>query len=131
MKIKIISFETVDGNTVVNFGSDVGDGIATWVGANKPVKNYEYDVEIDIEKSIGQVKSSNNESEGRYSISLEDNSTLISGEIESVEEDGMAYLRLSQDCLIMIESGDSEVKGGDWISLKIQCEDIEVSAQGN
>ncbi|MBU2714246.1 hypothetical protein [Zooshikella harenae] len=131
MKIKIISFEDVDGNTVVKFGSGVGDGIATWIGANKPVKNYEYDVEIDIEKSIDQVINTSNKNEDRYSMALQGRSTLMNGEVESVEEDGMAYFRLSKDCLIMVESGDSKVKEGDWISLNIQCEDIEVSAQGN
>jgi len=131
VKIKIINFETIDGNVVVYFKSSIGDGIAIWVGEKEPIKNYEYDVEIDIESSIDQVKSRNNANKGRYSISIEGNSTLMSGEVESVEEDGMAYLRLSQDCLIMIESGDSKVKGGDWVNLNIRCENIEVSAQGN
>ncbi|RBO83299.1 hypothetical protein [Marinomonas aquiplantarum] len=131
MKIRITSFETVDGNVVVNFNSSVGNGVATWVGAKEPVKNYEYDVEIDIEKSIDQVKSSKNNNEGRYSMSIGDDSTIMNGEVEFVEEDGMAYIRLSQDCLIMIDSGDSKVKDGDWINLNIPCEDIKVSAQGN
>lgn len=131
MKIKVNNFETVDGIVVVNFNSDTGDGIATWVGVKGPVKNYEYDIEIDIEKSIDQLKSSSNENEGRYSMSIEGNSTIMNGQIESVEDDGMAYFRLSRDCLIMIESGDSKVKSGDWISLFIKCEDIKISAQGH
>lgn len=131
MRIKTTSFEAIDGNTVVNFSSDIGDGVATWVGANKPAKNYEYDVEIDIDKSIDQVINSSNKNEEQFSISLQGGSTLMNGEVQSVDEDGMAYFRLSQDCLIMIELGDSKVKDGDWISLNLQCEDIEVSAQGN
>lgn len=131
MKIRITGFKAIDSNAVVSFNSSVGDGVATWVGANGPVKNYEYDVEIDIEKSIGQVRGGGDKSESGYSMSINGNSTYISGEIESVDEDGMAYLRLSRDCLIMIDSGDSKVKGGDWVNLTIQCEDIKVSPQGN
>jgi hypothetical protein len=130
VKITITDFETIDGKVVVNFSSNVGDGIATWISETKPVKNYQYDVEIDIEQPVDQLWNTGNENEGQYSIALEDNSTLMNGMIESVEEDGMAYFRLSQDCLIMIESGDSNVKSGDWVNLNIRHEDIEISAQG-
>jgi hypothetical protein len=90
----------------------------------------QYDVEIDIEQPVDQLWNTGNENEGQYSIALEDNSILMNGMIESVEEGGMAYFRLSQDCLIMIESGDSNVKSGDWVNLNIRHEDIEISAQG-
>ena len=137
MRITVTDFETIDGNLVVKFYSDVGGGVATWVCARQPVKNHEYDVEIDIEKPIDQVKIGNNEdecrhlSEGRHLMVFQNKSTLMYGMIESVEDDGMTYFRLAPDCLIMIELGDSNVKEGDWISLKLQPEDIEISAQGN
>lgn len=131
MKIRITSFVTIDRNTVVDFSSGVGSGVSTWVSASKPVKGYEYDAEIDIEKSIDQVINSSKKNEDRYSITSDGSTTLMNGEVESVEEDGMTYFRLSRDCLIMIESGDSNVKEGDWISLNIQFEDIEISAQVN
>ena len=131
MKIRITSFVTINRNTVVDFSSGVGSGVSTWVSASKPVKGYEYDAEIDIEKSIDQVINSSKKNEDRYSITSDGSTTLMNGEVESVEEDGMTYFRLSRDCLIMIESGDSNVKEGDWISLNIQFEDIEISAQVN
>jgi hypothetical protein len=131
VKITIIDFETTDENIVVRFNSKIGDGIATWISNTKPIKNQQYDVEIDIEKSVDQVWNTSNKNTEQYSISLEGDSILMNGMIESVEEDGMAYFRLSQDCLIMIEPGDSNVKGGDWVNLNLQHEDIEISAQEN
>lgn len=131
MKITIMDLKIIGGATVVNFSSDLGCGIVKWGGGDKPNIGYEYDVEIDIGKTIDEIYFSNNENKDKYLISSNENFTFINGKIESIDEDGMVYLRLAQDCLIMIESVNSKINQGDWIGLNIMYEDIEIFAQGN
>ncbi|MGZ0077867.1 hypothetical protein [Methylomonas sp. YC3] len=134
MKITITDIKKSDGNTVIFFCSSLGNGMATWASSEAPSKTYQYDVEIDIEKSIDQVRlggsDHDHDHDHEYRLMLEGSSVIMNGTIESIEDDGMACYRLSQDCIIMIESGKSDLKKGDWVKLKLKCSDVEITDQG-
>lgn len=130
MKITITDIKKPDDNTVVYFSSTLGYGMATWMNSEAPSKTHQYDVEIDIRKSIDQVQLVGSDDDHEYRLILEGSSVIMNGTIELIEDDGMAYYRLSQDCIIMIESGKANVKEGDWVKLKLKCSDVEITAQG-
>lgn len=129
MRITITDIKTSNGNTVVCFCTSLGNGVATWSNVEAPSKAYQYDVEIDIEKSIDQLRLDGSDGDREYQLMVEGSSLIMNGTIESIEDDGMAYYRLSHDCIIMIESGNSNVKEGDWVKLKLECSDVEITAQ--
>lgn len=130
MRVTIIDIKKSNDNTVVYFCTSLGNGVATWANVEAPTKTYQYDVEIDIEKSIDQLRLDGSDGDREYRLMIEGSSLIMNGTIESIEDDGMAYYRLSQDCIIMIESGNSNVKEGDWVKLKLECSDVEMTAQG-
>jgi hypothetical protein len=83
-----------------------------------------------IEKLVGQVRNASTKNTKWYSISLEGDSTLY-------ESHDRIFLKKKHGILSivtrlpMIESGDSNVKSGDWVNLNIQHEVIKFSAQEN
>ncbi len=114
----------------MSFTSSLGAGVSIWANKEVPTKNHQYDVEFDIDRSIDEVRDMSVSNVGEYYFKREKNSLITNGRIESIEDDGMAFYRLSQDCLIMIETSNSIVKKGDWVSLKLQYTDIKMTAQG-
>lgn len=129
MKITVTDIKMSDDKTVVYFRSSLGNGMALWANSEAPAKTCQYDVEFDIEKSIDQIQMVRSDDDREYRLKLAGSSVIMNGTIESVEDDGMAYYRLSQDCIIMIESGKSSITKGDWVRLKLECLDVEMTAQ--
>ena len=129
MNIKIINAESHVDGWLITFLCRAGKGAGLWVSSLVPEVGFEYTVEVDIDKSIDELRYCN-EAQNKQSIEFCSSVVLIRGMIESIEEDGMCYLRLSDDCLIMIDSGDIVFEEGGWIELKLAPIDIEITAQG-
>jgi hypothetical protein len=128
MKIQILSIRIAGEDMFVTFESSVGLGCAKWGNRTYPVEKCWYDVEIDIDKKISAVPIySHVESESQ--IVIHGNKILMSGVIESIEDDGIAYLRLCKDGLLMIELDNQGFSEGDCIELKLNPSDIRVTAQ--
>lgn len=60
-------------------------------------------------------------------IAFAEDGVRLFEELEDIESDGMRYIRLSTDCLIMIESVDMQVKAGQFLALELSLDDIEIS----
>ena len=109
MRIQIDAIDSSDSVTRVHFKCGRGDAVAQWASATAPSKGSEYIVEIDIEAEIDFSKNALLCPELRYGVSSDDSFVTFYGKIEGQDDDRMAYLRLSEDCLIMCESVDSEL----------------------
>jgi len=104
--------------TQIFFSCENGDAICIWKSKAEPTLETTYDVELDINGSISDLQIPNPEV-GEYFIHAKLDYSTINGRLESVESDGMGFLRLSDDCLIMIETGSARLSEGQWIKLEI------------
>lgn len=114
------------GNNIWGFNSKVGPGAGHWSGKTAPVIDAEYDIEIDIDDKIDEGHSAFLSGKHKYFMDISKDNIVLNGTIENIEEDGMVFFRLSQDCLFMIEGGDHEFKANDWISLKVKAASISL-----
>lgn len=130
MKIKIVESAELNGNIIVTFNSKVGTGRAVWRNNGAPRLIYEYDAEFDIDGPLEHFRVEFMPEEPEYSISIDGNSVILTGMIDSLDNDGMAYLRLSDDCLIMLESDTTILSTGERVRLKLDSQELEVTAQG-
>lgn len=60
---------------------------------------------------------------------VEADKVVIAGAIESRDEDGMTYLRLASDCLLMIESGDN-LRVGSHLRLSLPSSELKLTPLG-
>lgn len=122
MNIKIL--ETLEENKYILFNSQHGRGLGRWAGSSPPKINEEYNVELNIEfiLSFDNCNISNNE---MGKISIIEQKLHINGKIESIDDDGMFFLRLSRDCLLMIES-ENNFNIGAWLSFFVEKEKVDV-----
>ncbi|WP_146164696.1 MULTISPECIES: hypothetical protein [Halomonas] len=102
MNVKIEEIKVLNKNTFVNFASPLGRGKAIWLG-NMPIKNENYDVEIDIDEKLwwgSTILGANSKQpkikEGKDSIEL-------TGEVVAIEEDGLLIVSIGGS-LIFVET---------------------------
>lgn len=130
MKITILDVAKVNGGYFVSFKSGAGQGIAKWMNEKNPVASHSYDVELDTDKTISDVSKDASNQTPENALTIDGDKVLMFGILESIEDDGMAYLRLSPDGLVMIEVGDDSLSEGESMLLEIERSDLEVTAQG-
>ena len=53
----------------------------------------------------------------------------VNGFVESLDSDGMAYFRLADDCLVMIESEVGSISVGEWLVLRFDVKDVGIYTQ--
>lgn len=130
MRIKISNVTFVNGDTFVNFESKIGEGKAFWKNTDPPVIECEYDVEFNFAEIAQEDKNIFPASAERYSVEVADDIITLNGFIDSIDDDGVAYFRLSLDCLIMIETLLDQIESGNWVGMNSRVSDFEVYAQG-
>lgn len=131
MKIRVKEIvENLDKGEMVIFESPIGSAIANWKNRNQPIKNFEYDVELDINDKIILGKTAKVSDEQIYSISMDEETVILNGIVDDIDSDGMVYFRISLDCIIMIESVDSQLHKGMWLLLEFETSNIDIYAQG-
>ena len=127
MKITLDNIYEVHGKIVVKFTSSIGFGSGMWVGAQRPEKMKNYDVELDVNRNLDEIATTTLRRDFHMQTE-EGNAVTFSGVVETVDDDGMTYLRLAPDCLLMVESKNSSFAEGDWIQVKLSAYDLGVSA---
>ncbi|ELY5144792.1 TPA: hypothetical protein RQK43_003680 [Vibrio vulnificus] len=132
MKIKILDVTAVNGERFVRFQTEVGQGggVAKWMNEENPIVNYSYDVELDTDKTISEVLKNTYHQVPEHALTVNGNKVLMFGVLESIEDDGMAYLRLYPDSLVMIDVGDANFSAGENVVLEVDRSELEITAQG-
>ena len=129
MRVKITSgFDNSD-KVIVDFECKAGVGRAV-LNSNfsSDLIGRELSAELDIEVPllIGENCSYDNESIKR--IMVKENQSVLLMTVESQDDDGMAYCRLSEDCIIMVEVAEQEkLPLGSMIRIEIPVEDIRLT----
>jgi len=125
MKIKITNIRN---EHYVEFSSAVGSGIGVCKNTHVMMKGvYDYDSEFDINIPINLKRNALLVSDRRCFIRLLEDKNEIQGLVDQIDEDGMIYLRLAIDCLIMVESENDEIKKGDYLLLTVNIDDFKIT----
>jgi hypothetical protein len=123
MKIKI---EELQNDNFCFFSSNIGSGAGFWAGKSMPFIKSSYDVEIDIDSKFEEGISAFISSNSNNAIMLDGDYLVLNGTIDSIDEDRMVFLRMSLDCLFMIEGGNYKFKVGDWITFKTKISKVKI-----
>jgi len=114
----------------VEFLCSAGGAIATWHGKSLPEKGKAYDSELDITETLALGTNCSKSDLRKFTLIRDDDSTTrVIGMVDSIDEDGMVYLRLADDCLIMIESSIGTFAESDWITLCINSDAFHITPQ--
>lgn len=115
-----------DGSSIVRFRCAAGIGAGKWL-----VSVWQYSVETYAELDITPVLELGrimdiNPHETNDCIECSQSETIIIGKVESLDDDGMAYIRLSDDCLIMVESVHGELAQGVRVKIRLPHEQLVI-----
>ena len=104
MKVRVLEVtQHSEETSIVRFESAAGTALARWASAAlEPRVGEEYSAELDFRVVLSE-DARTIESDANAFEELE-GLVRVSGRVESVDADGMLYLRVSRDCLLMIES---------------------------
>ncbi|WP_052552465.1 hypothetical protein [Enhygromyxa salina] len=89
-----------------------------------------YDAELDVEDSIELGRNATITSDGDNGISMEAGKVVVTGVIESRDGDGMTYLRVARDCLLMIESDDDDLGVGSRVRISLSGGELQLTPMG-
>lgn len=129
MHVKIIAVSGEQSRPRVQFDTGIGIGVATWSGQIIPREGKEVDVEIDIDERIDFSQNAQVGDQDDYGVSHYDKNVVFRGLIEDQDDDGMSYLRIAPDCLVMIESEEHSLKGT-WLRLEVSMESVRITPIG-
>jgi hypothetical protein len=86
----------------------MGDILGTWANDKHPVRvGHLYSFEFDFDLVLTSAHRVAPGSRGDPAVGVIADSTQVRGCIESVDDDGVGYLRLAQDSLSMIDTDGS------------------------
>jgi hypothetical protein len=121
MRIKLLAVSNFGDQASVQFSTENGIGKAIWKGTGKPVVGQELDVEfhVDLIVDFGTNSSANEQHES--GVSAEDTTTTFKGLIEGQDDDGVCYMRIFRDCILMLESLAGNLTGR-WVTVTAPIE---------
>lgn len=105
MKVQINEIIHENPNIIVAFSSSFGGAKAYWDG-DEPIANSEYQVEVDINNTLVWNKDVLQHENYECSIQLKNDFILISGCIDSIDEDGYTVLRIGDSIIPFLATGD-------------------------
>ena len=127
MKITLLSVES---NSVVSFRCVAGDARALWRSTKlAPVAGQQYEVEIDIITVLSSGAIATAAPNGNC-LERIGSKTRATTTVEGVDEDGMAYLRLAPDCLLMAEFAGVVVEPDMIASFTLEPAELHVWVTG-
>jgi len=116
------------GEVWIAFSTGCGDGTAQWASNRRLAEQgrthfVEFDINVCLEASmIGQGVSAPAPGFSRLG-----DDTLVRGILESMDEGGMGYLRISSDCLIMVETRLDPSSIGKMASIRLSPSQLQVT----
>jgi hypothetical protein len=131
MRIQVVSIsQEADGHLSVTFDSAAGRARAKWVSkSHKPEVGKAYDVEMDADTTADRQTNTSDGRQDRRGIRIENDRVMLDANIEAIDDDGLAYLRLADDCLLMIEtSGD--FSAGEVLCVTLPFHAVSVTVTG-
>lgn len=119
-----------DSLQLVRFQCQSGETWGNWSNHQLvPRRSQDYSVELDVDQvmTLGQNASYSRQSE--CAVNHEEGLVTLNGLVEDRDDDGMIYLRIAPDCLMMIESEGAEIQKGKWLQVRLEPSFLRISAQ--
>lgn len=124
MKMKI---DKIIKQPILEFSTSIGSGIGCWHNNNLPNEGEWVSVELDINEILKIGFNANLSTDKVCFIRHSEDENEIQGIVDGIDEDGLIYLRLTPDCLIMVESSEDQIKEGDYILLRINAKNFVIT----
>lgn len=129
MRITIRRVFDVDDRVLVEFSCSAGGAVGAWLsGGVSP--GQELDVELDFEDRLRMGRNAAAASVGEFRLRQHGEQAVLEGMVESLDDDGLLYFRLGDDCLMMVDSAPGEFSIGDWIRIHCAGEKLGLTAIG-
>lgn len=110
-------------DSFVKFESQIGNGIAVWLGGGAPPKRCS-NIELDIDGTFQWGESISYVKEKESSIKIVGDITIFTAKILSYEEDGILAISLDED-VIFIEVSKNTIKDG-YVSFFTTADNIKM-----
>lgn len=115
MKVLIIDVQHIGEKCFVLFQSKLGSGKALWYG-DSPVVNNEYHVEIEIHDNLLWGDNIVSSLSRQYNIESVNDGLILTGEIESIDDDGYTVIRLDES-IVCIEATGEPLPLGTFVNV--------------
>ena len=112
-----------------NYGIKTAQGAGKWLSKKPPLLDCYYYIEINISQSLDQLLVFSEKVEHDFNFQINENHVKMTGYVDSIDHDNMLYFRVADSCLIMLEAGNKRVNIGQWLSLTIDAEKVEIFGQ--
>lgn len=128
MRIQVLEVLDDDQRTVVRFACESGLGLAVWRGESSPQTGRKYDIEFTLKQDVALGQTAVVSARHTCALASRDGKTVLTGVMEGMNEDiaGLAYFRLSEDGLVMVETVGDGIKTGMWLTLTVPVESLEM-----
>jgi hypothetical protein len=111
-----------DGPRAVLFSSAVGAASGTWANEHfEPIIGREYDVEFTINEPWVFGDTLFFSKDRQASVRQDNAQVVLTGEVESVDENGVISFRLAPDSLTMLDPANVAMPTGSWIRLQFDA----------
>ncbi len=132
MKITVTSISRSDAVSAdVAFESRHGSGVAKWDSSVvAPSVGKEFDVEFDVDVKLSSANTIKIMPTNVSIASAEGGVVLLRGLIDSVDEDGVACLRLGVDCLVIVDAEDG-FASGDVVEMRVPDRGLLITPIGD
>jgi hypothetical protein len=121
MRINLLAVSKFGEQVSVLFSTQSGNGKAIWNGTGKPVVGQQLDVEFDVDLVVDFGSNSSANEQHESGVSTDDATTTFQGLIEHQDDDGMCYVRIFRDCILMLESSQGNLTGR-WVAVTAPVE---------
>ena len=126
MRAAIESVSEQGATIIVVFKSDIGSGKGIWKSRyGAPRIGAAYTVELDVSKPFELVPA-----RSRAGVELVDERILLTGLIEAVDEDEVAWLRIAPDCLMLIGKSEHRFTSGETVTLRLETDKFQLTPFG-
>jgi hypothetical protein len=131
MRIRVVDVKKDEsGPTYVTFEAAAGTAAARWASrAQDPESGKEYHVELDIDVTADKNTKARDAHVDTRCLFMIGSNVVVRGTVEAVDEDGLAYLRLSPDCLVMLETA-GDIGAGDVIQMDLPPSSVSITTIG-
>lgn len=127
MKALVTDIVKKDRLVYVAFSCPSGEGLGVWRGGVAPERKG-YDVEFDFERRI--LTDMVVHDDLKPSLARVGEDTVVCAKVDSVDDDGMAYLRLHASCLVMSESDLTPAEKNSSVVFTLSRDQIAVTPFG-
>jgi hypothetical protein len=133
MNVTVTSVATLDdGEVAVSFSSSLGAAVGRWRSSSAPVTGATYSVEFNVDRILMVGENAVGAVGNEPSVWAAEQCVHLRGHVDAIDDDGLVYFRLAEDCLAMLEFDAPEtLRTGAFVELRVPVADFSVWPVGS